>query len=71
MRSQSYKVKMVYPPPPPPPPPLMNLPPPSGKSIFVEYHQLIVEKSQLHVEDSLKRAREEKDSFMEQFLYLK
>ena len=49
----------------------MNLPPPSGKNIFVEYHQLIVEKSQLHVEDSLKRAREEQDSFMEQFLYLK
>ena len=49
----------------------MNLPPPSGKSTFVEYHQLIVEKSQLHVEDSLKRAREEQDSFMEQFLYLK
>ena len=66
-RSQSYKVKMVY----SPPPPLMNLPSPSGKSIFVEYHQLIVEKSQLHVEDSLKRAREEQDSFMEQFLYLK
>ena len=54
-----------------PPPPLMNLPPPSGKSILVEYHQLIVEKSQLHVEDSLKRARDEQDSFMEQFLYLK
>ena len=54
MWSQSYKVKFLY-----PPPPLMNLPPPSGKSIFVEYHQLIVEKSQLHVEDSLKRAREE------------
>ena len=52
-------------------PPPLNLPPPSGKSIFVEYHQLIVEKSQLHVEDSLKRAREEQDSFMEQFLYLK
>ena len=52
-------------------PPLMNLPPPSGKSTFVEYHQLIVEKSQLHVEDSLKRAREEQDSFMKQFLYLK
>ena len=67
MRSQSYKEKMLY----PPPPPLMNLPPPSGKSIFVEYHQLIVEKSQLHVEDSLKRARDEQDSFMEQFLYLK
>ena len=67
MRSQSYKVKMVYS---PPPPALMNLPP-SGKSIFVEYHQLIVEKSQLHVEDSLKRAREELDSYMEQFLYLK
>ena len=67
MRSQSYKEKMLY----PPPPPLMNLPPPSGKSTFVEYHQLIVEKSQLHVEDSLKRAREEQDSFMEQFLYLK
>ena len=48
----------------------MNLPP-SGKSTFVEYLQLIVEKSQLHVEDSLKRAREEQDSFMEQFLYLK
>ena len=48
----------------------MNLPPP-GKSIFVEYHQLIVEKSKLHVEDSLKRAREEQDSFMEQFRYLK
>ena len=55
---------------PPSPPSLMNLPP-SGKSTFVEYHQLIVEKSQLHVEDSLKRAREEQDSFMEQFLYLK
>ena len=55
----------------PPPPPLMNLPPPSGKSTFVEYHQLILEKSQLHVEDSLKRAREEQDSLMEQFLYLK
>ena len=54
MRSQSYKVKMLY-----PLPPLMTLPPPSGKSIFVEYHQLIVEKSQLHFEDSLKRAREE------------
>ena len=40
-------------------------------SICVEYHQLIVEKSQLHVEDSLKCAREEQDSFMEQFLYLK
>ena len=71
MRSQCYKVKMVYPAPPPPPPPLMNLPPPSGKSTFVEYHQLIVEKSQLHVEDSLKHAREEQDSFMGQFLYLK
>ena len=59
---------MVFPPPPPPP---LNLPPPSGKSTFVEYLQLIVEKSQLHVEDSLKRAREEQDSFMEQFLYLK
>ena len=44
MRSQSYRVKMLY----PPPSPLMNLPPPSGKSIFVEYHQLIVEKSPLH-----------------------
>ena len=32
---------------------LMNLPPPSSKSTFVEYHQLIGEKSQLHVEDSL------------------
>ena len=51
--------------------PLMNLPPPSGMSIFVEYHQLIVEKSQLNVEDSLKRAREEQDCFMEQCLYLK
>ena len=61
---------MVYSPP-PPPPPLMNLPPPSGKSTFVEYLQLIVEKSQLHVEDSLKRARLELDSFREQFLYLK
>ena len=69
MRSQIYKVKMVYFP--PPPPLLMNLLPPSVKSTFVEYHQLIVEKSQLHVEDSLKRAREEQDSFMEQFLYLK
>ena len=49
----------------------MNLPPPSGKSTFVEYHQRIVEKSQLHVEDSLKHARKEQDSFMEQFLYLK
>ena len=38
---------------------LMNLPPPSSKGAFVEYHQLIGEKSQLHVEDSLKRAREE------------
>ena len=66
MKSQSYKVKMVY-----PPPLNMNLPPPSGKSTFVEYHQLIGEKSQLHVEDSLKCAREEQDSFMEQFLYLK
>ena len=56
MRSPSYKVKMVYPPP-PPPPTLMNLYPPSGKSNFVEYHQLIVKKSQLHVEDSLKHAR--------------
>ena len=65
MRSQSYKIKMLYS---PPPPPLMNLPPPFGKSIFVEYHQLIVEKSQLHVEDSLKRAREQQDSFMGQFL---
>ena len=37
----------------------MNLPPPSSKSTFVEYHQLIGEKSQLHVEDSLKRSREE------------
>ena len=27
---------------------LMNLPPPSSKSTFVEYHQLIGEKSQLH-----------------------
>ena len=53
----------------PPPPPLMNLPSRFGKSIFVEYHQFIVEKSQLHVEDSLKCAREEQDSFME--LYLK
>ena len=49
----------------------MNLPPPSGKSTFVEYYQRIVEKSQLHVEDSLKRARVEQDSFMEQFLYMK
>ena len=49
---------------------ILNLSP-SGKSIFVEYHQLIVEKSQLHVEDSLKRAREEQDSFVEQFLNLK
>ena len=48
----------------------MNLPP-SGKSIFVEEHQLTVEKSQLHVEDSLKLAKEEQDSFMEQFLNLK
>ena len=38
---------------------LMNLPPPSSRSTFVEYHQLIGEKSHLHVEDSLKRAREE------------
>ena len=46
----------ISPPPPPPSPasPLMNLPPPPGKSTFVEYHQYIVEKSQLHVEDSLK-----------------
>ena len=49
----------------------MNLPPPSGKSTFVEYHQRILEKSQLHVEDSLKCASVEQDSFMEQFLYLK
>ena len=56
MRSQSYKVKMVYPPP-PPPPPLMNLTPPSGKSTFVEYHQLIVEKSQLYVEDMLGKSK--------------
>ena len=42
---------------------LMNLPPPSSKSTFVEYHQLIGEKSQLHVEDSLKRAREEVRQF--------
>ena len=55
----------------PPPPPLMNLPPPSGKSTFVEYYQRILEKSQLLVEDSLKCARVEQDSFMEQFLYLK
>ena len=71
MRSQIYKVKWYIPPPPPPPPPLMNLPPPSGKSTFVEYYQRIVEKSQLHVEDSLKCARVEQYSFMEQFLYLK
>ena len=49
----------------------MKNPPPSGKSTFVEYHQFIVEKNQLHVGDSLKCAREEQDSFMEQFLYLK
>ena len=47
----------------PPLPPFLNLPPPSGKSTFVEYHQLIVEKSQLHVEDSLKCAREEVRQF--------
>ncbi len=41
----------------------MNLPPPSSKSTFVEYYQLIGEKSQLHVEDSLKRAREEVRQF--------
>ena len=41
----------------------MNLPPPSSKSTFVEYHQLIGEKSQLHVEDSLKCAREEVRQF--------
>ena len=32
---------------------LMNLPPPSSKIIFVEYHQLIGDKLQLHVEDIL------------------
>ena len=37
--------------------------PPSSKSTFVEYHQLIGEKSQLHVEDSLKRVREEVRQF--------
>ncbi len=42
---------------------LTNLPPPSSKSTFVEYHQLLGEKSQLHVEDSLKRAREEVRQF--------
>ena len=42
---------------------LMNLPPPSSKSTFVEYHQLIGEKSQLHVEDGLKCAREEVRQF--------
>ena len=41
----------------------MNLPPPSSKSTFVEYYQLIGEKSQLHVEDTLKRAREEVRQF--------
>ena len=41
----------------------MNLPTPSSKSTFVEYHQLIGEKSQLHVEDSLKHAREEVRQF--------
>ena len=41
----------------------MNLPPSPSKSTFVEYHQLIGEKSQLHVEDSLKRAREEVRQF--------
>ena len=41
----------------------MNRPPPSSKSTFVEYHQLIGEKSQLHVEDSPKRAREEVRQF--------
>ena len=42
---------------------LMNLPPPSSKSIFVECHQLIGEKLQLHVEDSLKCAMEEVRQF--------
>ena len=42
---------------------LMYLPPPPSKSTFVEYHQLIGEKSQLHVEDSLKHAREEVRQF--------
>ena len=42
---------------------IMNLSPPSSKSTFVEYHQLIGQKSQLHVEDSLKRAREEVKQF--------
>ena len=42
---------------------LMNILPPSSKSTFVEYHQLIEEKSQLHVENSLKRAREEVRQF--------
>ena len=65
MRSQNYNVKNGI------SPFLMNLFPPSGKSTVVEYHQLIVEKSQLHVEDTLKCAREEQESFMEQFLYLK
>ena len=41
----------------------MNLPPPSSKSTFVEYYQLIGENSQLHVEDSLKRTREEVRQF--------
>ena len=42
---------------------LMNLPLPSSKSTFVEYHQLIGEKSQLHVEDSLKPVRGEVRQF--------
>ena len=42
---------------------LMNLSPPSSKSTFVEYHQLIGEKSQLNFEHSLKRAREEVRQF--------
>ena len=42
---------------------LRNFAAPSSKSTFVEYHQLIGEKSQLHVEDSLKCAREEVRQF--------
>ena len=42
---------------------LLNLPPPSSKSTFVEYHQLTGGKSQPHVEDGLKPAMEEVRQF--------
>ena len=50
---------------------LINLPPPSCKSTFVEYHQLIGDKSPLHVEDSLKYDREEVRQFYGAVLNLK